>query len=36
MPLNDAISMIERNEIVDGKTICGILMGERRIREKKR
>jgi ADP-ribose pyrophosphatase len=36
MPLEEAILMVDRNEIVDGKTICGLLMGERRIREKKR
>lgn len=29
LPLAQAIAMIERQEIVDGKTICGILLGER-------
>jgi len=29
LPLKEAIAMIERGEIVDGKTICGILLGER-------
>ena len=33
MPFTEAIAMIERNEIVDGKTICGILLGERIIRK---
>ncbi|HEY6952380.1 MAG TPA: NUDIX hydrolase [Bacteroidota bacterium] len=28
-PLRRAIEMIERGEIVDGKTICGILLAER-------
>ena len=27
--LREAIAMIERQEIIDGKTICGILLGER-------
>ena len=31
MPLGRAIEMIERGEIVDGKTICGILLAERRL-----
>ena len=29
IPLDEAIRMIERQEIVDGKTICGILLGAR-------
>lgn len=29
IPLSEAVAMIERQEIVDGKTICGILLGER-------
>lgn len=29
VPLFKAIEMIEREEIVDGKTICGILLGDR-------
>lgn len=33
VPLADAIAMIERGEIVDGKTICGILLGERLLRK---
>jgi ADP-ribose pyrophosphatase len=35
IPLSDAITMIERQEIVDGKSICGILLGERVIRSAK-
>lgn len=31
VPLSAAIEMIERGEIVDGKTICGILMAERMV-----
>jgi ADP-ribose pyrophosphatase len=33
IPLNEAITMIDRREIVDAKTICGILMGERLLRK---
>ncbi|MEK6570171.1 MAG: hypothetical protein AABZ61_02280, partial [Bacteroidota bacterium] len=33
VPLSRAIEMIEREEIVDGKTICGIFLGERVVRE---
>ena len=33
LPLEDALAMIERNEIVDGKSICGILLGERMLRK---
>ncbi|MBI1803034.1 MAG: NUDIX hydrolase [Ignavibacteriae bacterium] len=33
LPLSDAIAMIERGEIVDGKTICGIFLGERILRK---
>ena len=32
LPLAEAIAMIERKEIVDGKTICGIFLGERILR----
>ncbi len=32
LPLDETISMIDRGEIVDGKTIVGILMGERHLR----
>ena len=32
LPLGEAIAMIERQEIRDGKTICGILVGERLLR----
>jgi ADP-ribose pyrophosphatase len=32
IPLNEAIAMIERMEIVDSKTIVGLLMAERRLR----
>ena len=35
LPLARAIEMIEREEIVDGKTICGILLGERVFRKSK-
>lgn len=31
-PLNEALAMIERREIVDGKTICGIFLAERKLR----
>jgi ADP-ribose pyrophosphatase len=34
-PLSEAIQMIEREEIVDAKTICGILLGERLLRRDK-
>jgi ADP-ribose pyrophosphatase len=34
LPVADAIAMIERQEIVDGKSICGILLGERMLRRK--
>ncbi len=30
--LRDAVGMIERGEIVDGKTICGILLAERALK----
>ena len=33
LPLEQTIAMIERQEIVDGKTICGILLGERILRK---
>ncbi|MBI1807505.1 MAG: NUDIX hydrolase [Ignavibacteria bacterium] len=33
LPLTEAIMMIERQEIVDGKTICGVLLGERMLRK---
>ena len=32
MPITEAIGMIERQEIVDSKTIIGILLGERILR----
>jgi ADP-ribose pyrophosphatase len=32
MPLGDALQMIERGEIRDAKTICGLLLTERRLR----
>ncbi len=31
VPMAEAIAMIEKKEIVDGKTICGILLGERHL-----
>jgi hypothetical protein len=31
MPLGRAVEMIERGEIVDSKTICGILLAERHL-----
>lgn len=34
IPLSSAIEMIERGEIVDGKTICGILMAERMMKKR--
>ena len=34
VPLADAIAMIERGEIVDGKSIAGIFLGERKLRIK--
>ncbi len=33
VPLNEAVAMVERNEIVDAKSICGILLGDRMIRK---
>jgi len=33
IPLHRAVEMIERQEIVDGKTICGILLAERLLRK---
>ncbi len=35
LPLADAIAMIERGEIVDGKSIAGIFLGERMLRKMK-
>lgn len=32
IPIDEVIKMIERSEIVDAKTICGILIGERIIK----
>jgi ADP-ribose pyrophosphatase len=32
IPIDEVIEMIERQDIVDGKTICGIFMVERQIR----
>jgi ADP-ribose pyrophosphatase len=34
VPIDDAAAMIDRGEIVDGKSICGILIGLRFLREK--
>ena len=34
VPLVEAVAMVERGEIVDGKTIAGIFLGERLIRGK--
>ncbi len=34
-PLIEAIAMIDRGEIVDGKSICGILLADRMLREEK-
>ncbi len=36
IPLRQAVGMIERREIVDGKTICGILFAERYTRQHSR
>ena len=36
LPLADAIAMIERGEIVDAKSICGILLGDRILRKEGR
>ena len=33
LPLAEAVRMIERGEIVDGESICGILLGERMLRK---
>ena len=35
IPLERAIEMIEEQEIVDGKTICGLLLAERFLRKQK-
>jgi hypothetical protein len=35
IPLERAIRMIEEQEIVDGKTICGLLLAERFLRKQK-
>ena len=35
LPLSEVKTMIDRGEIVDGKTICGILLGERLLRKVK-
>ena len=35
IPLVEAIAMVERNEIVDGKSIAGIFIGERLLRTKR-
>jgi hypothetical protein len=32
MPLGRAVEMIERGEIVDSKTICGILLTQRQMK----
>ena len=31
VPLDDAVSMVERGEIVDAKTVAGLLLTERRL-----
>jgi ADP-ribose pyrophosphatase len=31
LPLEEAIAMVERQEVRDGKTICGLLLGQRRL-----
>jgi ADP-ribose pyrophosphatase len=36
VPLSRAIDMIQQQEIVDGKTICGILLAERLLRSDKK
>ena len=33
VPIGEAIEMVERQDIRDGKTICGILLGERALRK---
>lgn len=33
IPMDEAVEMIERGEIVDGKSICGILLAERLLRK---
>ncbi len=33
MPLEEAVKKIERNEIVDGKSIAGIMLGERLLKK---
>ncbi len=35
VPLVEAIAMVEREEIVDGKSIVGILMADRRVHPKR-
>ncbi|MDI6765387.1 MAG: NUDIX hydrolase [Bacteroidota bacterium] len=35
VPLAEAVKMIERQDILDSKTICGILLGERILRTQK-
>jgi ADP-ribose pyrophosphatase len=33
IPLSDALAMVERGEIRDSKTVIGLLLTERRLRE---
>lgn len=35
LPLAEAVGMVERGEIADGKSIAGILLGERKLRKKR-
>ena len=32
VPLDDALAMIDRGDITDAKTVCGLLATDRRIR----
>ncbi len=34
IPFGEALSMIDRGDIVDGKSICGILIGERELKRR--
>jgi hypothetical protein len=33
LPLAEAVKMVERGELQDGKTIAGLLLAERRLRQ---
>ena len=35
LPMDEAVAMVERGEIADGKSIAGILLGERKLRRKR-